>query len=113
MTIVGDARRRTAWVGTFACGPGRVPVLVDGWSLMPLDELVENLPKDAIIISPDAPRLLEQLPALQQVMLHHRLAHASWVARLVALRMALGLPGEEREPLYLHPPVAVRKAAAQ
>lgn len=78
----GDARRGLVWAGRFARDPKSLVRQTGAWQLLPAAARGREWP-EAHWIAPD------------------RAPKAEWVGRL----FFAGAAGEERQPIYLHPPV--------
>ncbi|RKX33127.1 MAG: tRNA (adenosine(37)-N6)-threonylcarbamoyltransferase complex dimerization subunit type 1 TsaB [Verrucomicrobia bacterium] len=117
VTVMGDARRGTVWLGRFQRGDDGLISLVDDWMLLPLEQLHQAVAAEPLVISPDWPRLQERLGSLLPdgdiTRVRHRYPSAEWVGRTALLRMSRGAESDQREPLYLHPPVVVRPGSHQ
>jgi tRNA threonylcarbamoyl adenosine modification protein YeaZ len=113
IAVVGDARRGQVWIGMFKAGQASslfshgenrstvdrqnaCPALVKDWKLIPYNEV--SVPKETIVVSPEAERLTNIFPNLGNA----RFPHAKEVAELAQNG------SEELEPLYMHPPVFVK-----
>jgi tRNA threonylcarbamoyladenosine biosynthesis protein TsaB len=104
ISIIGDARRDTIWLGVFD-GKTGAPAQPAPWTVLPLAELAGVLPAGANIFSPDCARLLPHWPAhLPQPVAKYPTAAA--VAALARAQLASGATPEPLLPIYLHPAVA-------
>jgi len=114
IAVVGDARRGQVWIGMFHAlekvsadlpniGMVSYPECealcsnAVGWKLVAYNEVC--LPEGAVVVSPEAERLTEIFPTIE----NSRFPHAKEVAELALL----WAEPEPLEPLYMHPPVFI------
>ncbi len=110
MLIVGDARRRRLWMGTFITSDATLTRDGD-FRLIPIDDFPGEIASDDIIATPDWDRLESEIgqliPPTAKLIDKACIPQAATIAQLAANRVEHGLPGEPLEPIYMHPPVFV------
>lgn len=101
--VVGDARRSKVWAGRFTGSE-----LEDDFQLMEYDQLSGFIPRDALVVSPDADRLEELLAGFRQPEKGvPRFPSAGILGQLAGERIGNDIASEPFEPLYMHPPVFI------
>jgi len=111
VVVLGDARRHELWAGCFNLEQGVVTRHGD-WIVTAAEQLPESLKLPGTVwVSSDWERIQEPLKAICPVgvilIQETRIPEAVMVARVVAQRIAAGLPGESLAPIYVHPAVSV------
>ena len=101
--VVGDARRKQVWVGTFHGAE-----LEREFELLDVDALADYIPEGALVVSPDHDRLESLLEGFKLVDDPYSVyPTAGELALLVNQRVVDDLASEPLEPLYMHPPVFI------
>ena len=100
--VVGDARRKQLWIGTF-----EGIELSRAFTLIDPQELPMWIQSHTVVLSPDYDRLASVLDPYVGTDRTSVVPQASDLAKVVCLRARLSLETERFEPLYLHPPVFV------
>ena len=111
VVVLGDARRQELWAGCFESENG-IATLRGDWVVAAAGQLPEFLKaKGSIWVTPDWDRIG---PALEagcgtevRLLREIRRPGAGMVAELVRELVERGLEGEQAEPVYVHPAVAV------
>ncbi len=111
MVVLGDARRHELWAGRFSLEQGVVTRHGD-WLVTAAEQLPESLKEPGTVwVTSDWDRIQESLktvcPAGVILVQEARIPEAAMVARVVAQRVAVGLPGDALAPIYVHPAVSV------
>ena len=108
--VLGDARRKRLWVGTFDSQPKAI-TQVDDFSLVPIADFAATLSTGDILVSPDWDRLgselTDMLPDSAICIQSDARPTAQDVAMRAILRATCGTPSAPLEPIYMHPPVFV------
>ena len=110
IVVVGDARRKRLWVGTF-CKQQGVLQREGDFTLVPIAEFPDRVLPGDVIASPDSTRLGRDLadvvPTSAMLLTSDLIPTATDIALLARQRQAAGSAGEPLAPIYMHPPVFV------
>jgi tRNA threonylcarbamoyl adenosine modification protein YeaZ len=108
--VLGDARRKRLWVGTFEATPTTLTQASD-FALVPIADFAATLTSGDTLISPDWDRLDNDLsgilPDNTTCIREHADPTATDVAQRVRFRVKHEIPSPPLEPIYMHPPVFV------
>jgi tRNA threonylcarbamoyladenosine biosynthesis protein TsaB len=109
IAVAGDARRNKIWLGTFEQTHGAMAEK-EPYRLLEVDRLKGSIEAGTLIVSPEAERIAE---GMKKAFPNHPVCEtscfpdAATLGALALRKKAAGIPSEEHEPLYMHPPVFV------
>jgi len=109
IAVIGDARREKYWIGLFPEEENRTTP-APTYRMVDIDQLDGTVPDGAWIVTSEfertGARLREKFPR-GHLIEESRFPDAAVLGRLALKKKQAGIPSEEHEPLYLHPPVFV------
>ncbi|MBN1671783.1 MAG: tRNA (adenosine(37)-N6)-threonylcarbamoyltransferase complex dimerization subunit type 1 TsaB [Kiritimatiellae bacterium] len=108
VTLCGDARRESLWLGEFTWTDGRLAMARE-WALVRLADLGAVLSGGTLLASPDWDRLSGPLrtacPPGVSLLEKRCMPEARAVGLAAWQRLSRGIPSDPLNPIYLHPPV--------